>query len=87
MKVIKEETVKQAWSEGSDSEKKKAQYDSLAKSIITSALNLDEFFRVSQCNLTKEMWEILEITHEGTNYVKRERKHTLIQEYELFIMQ
>jgi len=33
------------------------------------------------------MWEILEVTHEGTNYVKRARKHSLIQEYELFKMQ
>jgi len=30
------------------------------------------------------MWDILEVTHEGTNYPKRARKHTLIQEYEMF---
>ena len=46
-------------------------------------LNLDEFFRVSQCNFTKEMWDILEVTHEDTTGVKRARKHALIQEYEL----
>ncbi|XP_068498271.1 uncharacterized protein [Phaseolus vulgaris] len=85
--VVKEETIKKSWSEWSESEKKKAQYDSLAKNIITSALNIDEFFRVSQCNSVKEMWEILEVTHEGTNDVKRARKHSLIQEYELFKMQ
>jgi len=33
------------------------------------------------------MWDILEVTHEGTNDVKRARKHALIQEYELFKMQ
>jgi len=33
------------------------------------------------------MSDTLEVTHEGTNDVKRERKHTLIQEYEMFIMQ
>jgi len=27
------------------------------------------------------------VTHEGTTYVKRARKHGLIQEYELFRMQ
>jgi len=67
--------------------KKKAQYDSLAKNLIISALNMDEFFRVSQCNSAKEMWEILEVTHEGTNDVNRARKHILIQKYELFRMQ
>jgi len=30
---------------------------------------------------------VLEVTHEGTNDVKRARKHVLIQEYELFRMQ
>ena len=63
------------------------QYDCVAKNIITSALNLDEFFRVSQCSSAKEMWDILAVTHEGTTYVKRARKHALIQEYELFRMQ
>ena len=32
------------------------------------------------------MWETLEVTHEGTDEVKRARKHTLIQEYEMFRM-
>ena len=63
------------------------QYDCVAKNIITSALNLDEFFRVSQCSSAKEIWDILEVTHEGTTDVKRARKHALIQEYELFRMQ
>jgi len=33
------------------------------------------------------MWDVLEVTHEGTDDVKRSRKHPLIQEHELFIMQ
>jgi len=32
------------------------------------------------------MWDTLEVTHEGTNDVKRARKHALIQEYEMFRM-
>ena len=32
------------------------------------------------------MWDTLEVTHEGINEVKRARKHTLIQEYEMFRM-
>jgi len=32
------------------------------------------------------MWDTLDVTHEGTNDVKRARKHTLIQEYEMFRM-
>jgi len=33
------------------------------------------------------MWDVLDVTHEGTNNVKRARKHALIQKYELFRMQ
>jgi len=33
------------------------------------------------------MWDILEVTSEGTCDVKHTRKHTLIREYELFRMQ
>jgi len=65
---------------------KNAQYDCIVKNIITSGLNFDEFFRVSQCISAKEMWDIIEVTHEGTTDVKRARKYVLIQEYDLFIM-
>nr|KYP56640.1 hypothetical protein KK1_002884 [Cajanus cajan] len=65
------------WSEWSDDEKKRAQYDYRAKNIITSALSIDEFFRISQCKSAKEMWDTLQVTHEGTSDVKRSRKHTL----------
>ena len=85
--VVDGVTINKPWSEWSDYESKKAQFDCMAKNIITSALNLDEFFRVSQCSSAKEMWDILEVTHEGTSDVKRARKHALIQEYELFRMQ
>ena len=73
--------------EWTEVESKRVRVDWIAKNIITSALNCDEFFRVSQCSSTKEMWDILKVTHEGTNDVKRARKHALIQEYELFRMQ
>jgi len=33
------------------------------------------------------MWGTLEVTYEGTNDVKRARKHALVQEYEMFRMQ
>jgi len=47
---------------------------------------LDEFYRVFVCESAKEMWDVLEVTHEGTDEVKRARKNTLIQEYEMFRM-
>jgi len=68
-----------------DGERRIAQYDCNTKNIITSSLNMDEFFRVSHGKSTKEMWDILEVTHEGMKEVKKARKHALIQEYKLLI--
>ncbi|XP_068486447.1 uncharacterized protein [Phaseolus vulgaris] len=76
--------IEKPWSQWTEIKNKKAQYDCISKNIITSALNLDEFCRVSQCGSAKEMWDILKVTHEGTTKVKRARKHALIQEYEMF---
>ncbi|XP_068498486.1 uncharacterized protein [Phaseolus vulgaris] len=87
MQVVKDEEVVKPRSECNDVERKKAQYDLVTKNIITSSLRMNEFFRISQCSSTKEMWEALEFTHEGTEDVKRLRKHSLIQEYELLRMQ
>ena len=74
-------SIEKPWSQWIDAENKNAKFDCIAKNIITSALNSDEFFRISQCSSAKEMWDTLEVTHEGTNNVRRARKHTLIQEY------
>jgi len=79
--------VDKPWSEWNDEERRIAQYDCNAKNIIISSLGMNEFFRVSQYKNAKEMWDVLEVTHEGTSEVKRARKHALIQEYELFKMQ
>ncbi|KAL5179343.1 hypothetical protein HKD37_01G000674 [Glycine soja] len=62
------------------------QYNVSAKNIFASILNLDKFYCASQCANAKEIWEILEVTREGTTKVKRARKNTLIQEYEMFKM-
>jgi len=80
-------SVVKSYDELSEAENKRLQYDCVAKNIITSTLNLDEFFKVSQCSSAKEMWDILKVTHEGTNDVKRARKNALVQKYELFRMQ
>ena len=68
-------------------ENRRAQYDVKAINIISSALTLDEFYRISVCSSAKDMWEILRVTHEGTDDVKRARKNSLIEGYEMFLME
>jgi len=84
--IVANVQVDKPWTQWTEEESIRAQYDCNAKNIFTSSLNMDEFFHVSQSKSSKEMQEVLEVTHEGTNDVKRARKHALIQEYELFKM-
>ena len=69
-----------------EEDRRRIQYDLKAKNIIISALGIYEYFRVSNCTNAKEMWDTLQLTHEGTTDVKRSRVNTLTHEYELFRM-
>ena len=42
--------------------------------------------RISQCKTVKEVWRILQITHEGTNQVKDSKVRILENDYEMFKM-
>ena len=75
------------FSQWTTEENRRPHYDVRARNIISSTLTLDEFYRISVCTSAQEMWEILRVTHEGTDDVKRARKNSLIQEYEMFRMQ
>ena len=86
IKVVEGKSVPKEFSQWTLDENKRAHYDVRTKNIISSALNLDEFYRVFVCESAKEMWDVLEVTYEGTNEVKRARKNTLIQECEMFRM-
>ena len=79
-------TIEKPREEWSEKEKKLVQYNLKAKNIITSALGMDEYFRVSSCKSAKDMWDTLQVTHEGTIDVKRSKINTLTHEYELFRM-
>ncbi|GAV92659.1 UBN2 domain-containing protein, partial [Cephalotus follicularis] len=46
----------------------------------------NEFNRISSCDSAKQMWNLLEITYEGTNQVKESKISMLVHEYELFMM-
>ena len=67
-------------------DKQKVHYDLKAKNIITSGLSSDEFFRTVRCKSAKEILETLRVTHEGTEEVKRFRKHALFHEYGMLKM-
>ena len=84
--LVENATIEKPIEEWDNDERRKVQYNLKAKNIITSTLGMDEYFRVSNCKNTKEMWDTLQVTHEGTTDVKRLRINTLTHEYELFRM-
>ena len=51
--------------------------------FLHCAIDRNEFNRIWQCKLAKEIWRLLEITYEGNNQVKESRINILVHDYEL----
>ena len=67
-------------------EVKKVQVNLKAINTLHYALNLTEFNRILTCQTTKEIWDKLKITHEGTFQVKESKITLLSNQYEMFKM-
>ncbi|GAV79944.1 UBN2 domain-containing protein, partial [Cephalotus follicularis] len=72
--------------EYNDNDFRMLQLNSKAKHVLFCAIDPNEFNRISSCDSAKEMWDLLEITYEGTNQVKESKISMLVHEYELFVM-
>jgi len=55
-----------------------------AKELLHFGLGPDEYSRSSECKSAKDIWEALQVAHEGTNKVKHSRIKLLIRKYKLF---
>ena len=62
-------TIEKPRADWTEEERRLVQYNLKAKNIITSALGIDEYFRVSNYKSAKDMWDTLQVTHEGTTDV------------------
>jgi len=65
---------------------KKLEENARAKKLLYFCLGSDEYTRISECELAKEIWNALHVAHEGTNQVKQFRIELLMRKYELFEM-
>ncbi|GAV87191.1 zf-CCHC domain-containing protein/DUF4219 domain-containing protein/UBN2 domain-containing protein, partial [Cephalotus follicularis] len=72
--------------EYNDNDFRMLQLNSKAKHVLFCAVGPNEFNRISSCDSAKQMWDLLEVTYEGTNQVKESKISMLVHEYELFIM-
>ncbi|MQL79838.1 hypothetical protein Taro_012266 [Colocasia esculenta] len=81
---LKVSNIKDKWT---NEDKKKLSQNSKAKSILCCSLSKKEFNRISACKSTKEMWDKLRLTHEGSDKVKETIIDILVAQYERFQMQ
>jgi len=44
-----------------------------AKKLLYIGLGPDEYTRISKCESAKDIWEALQVAHEGTNQVRQSR--------------
>ncbi|XP_075092005.1 uncharacterized protein LOC142172126 [Nicotiana tabacum] len=67
-----------------DVDRKAIEKNFRAKKILVCGIGPDEYNRISACQSAKEIWEALQIAHEGTTQVKQSKIDMLTTEYELF---
>jgi len=57
-----------------------------ATELLYFGLGPNEYMRIPECESAKEIWDALQIAHEGTNPVKQSRIELLMRQYKLFEM-
>ncbi|XP_070010484.1 uncharacterized protein [Nicotiana sylvestris] len=65
---------------------KKWEKNAKAKKWLVCGLGPDEYSRIQSCTTTKEIWDTLQVAHEGTLQVKRTRGTLLYSQYDNFTM-
>lgn len=76
-----------AIAEWTTEEKNNATANDKAINAIYISVSNEEFSRISRCEIAKEAWETLEITHEGTKVVRTSKIQMLVSQFEEIRMQ
>ncbi|GJU51640.1 retrovirus-related pol polyprotein from transposon TNT 1-94 [Tanacetum coccineum] len=69
-----------------DDLKKRLMKNNEAKMVIYNVLPRKEYERIFMCNMEKEIWKTLLITHQGNSQVKDNKIDLLVQQYEQFVI-
>ncbi|XP_070029099.1 uncharacterized protein [Nicotiana sylvestris] len=65
---------------------KKLEKNAKTKKWLVCGLGPDEYSRIQSCTTVEEIWDTLQVAHEGTPQVKRSRETLLYSQYENFTM-
>ncbi|XP_056691770.1 uncharacterized protein [Spinacia oleracea] len=80
------ETVPKPIAKFDKADYEKLELNAMAVKILHCGLGPNEHNRVMGCKNAKQIWDLLQVTHEGTNEVKRSKIDLLMHQYELFTM-
>ncbi|GJS79609.1 retrovirus-related pol polyprotein from transposon TNT 1-94 [Tanacetum coccineum] len=69
-----------------DDLKKRLAKNNEARMVIYNAFPRKEYERIFMCNMAKEIWKTLLITHQGNSQVKDNKIDLLVQQYEQFVI-
>ena len=58
--------------------------NSRPKHILYCGLDANEYNQISACDTTKQIWNRLIVTYEGTSQVRQTKMNMFIHQYELF---
>ena len=83
-KIVNNVSILKPKSEWEENDKWLAQLNVKAMNLLYCALSASEFNQIFIYTSTKEIWDILEITHEGANQVKESKINMLVHNYKLF---
>ncbi|XP_021759157.1 uncharacterized protein LOC110724067 [Chenopodium quinoa] len=83
----KQEVVSKSISDYDKEDYQKLELNALAIKYLHYGLGPHEHNRIMGCKSSKQIWDLLQVTHEGTNEVKCSKIDLLISRYERFEMQ
>lgn len=86
MKKVDEVEVPKALDKLMEEEQRQIEVNIKAINYLLCVVNADEFKKLLRCQNAKEMWEKLNITHEGTNKVCKTRTDNLKEDFDNFKM-
>ena len=66
-KIVNNVSISKPKNEWNEYDERMAQLNGKAMNLLYYALSISEFNQIFTCSSAKEIWDRLEVTHEGTN--------------------
>ncbi|XP_028957459.2 uncharacterized protein [Malus domestica] len=85
--VVAEEVVLKPHEEWTLADQTHSMNNQKGLNALFTALSPDQFSNISNCETSKEAWDILQVTYEGTNAVKESKLQRYVTQFEIIRME